>query len=86
MEITSGQRTLALEMVQKLAYASSEAEHDDLYAQLQIDVPIEVEKYFNENWHSIMSEWVQMDGHSNAYFQFQYNRLILSFNVRHWLP
>ena len=35
MRITSGQRTLALEMVQKLAYTSSKAEYDDLYAQLQ---------------------------------------------------
>ena len=58
MGITSGQRTLSLEMVQKLAYASSEAEYNDLYAQLQTDVPSEVVKYFDENWHPIKSEWV----------------------------
>ena len=45
-------------MVQKLACASSEAEYNDLYAQLQTDVPSEVVKYFDENWHPIKSEWV----------------------------
>lgn len=56
--ISSGQRTLSLEIVQKLAYASSEAKYDTLYAQLQRDAPSEVVKYFNENWHPIKSEWV----------------------------
>ena len=42
--ISSGQRMLSLEIVQKLAYASSEAEYDTLYAQLQRDAPSEVVK------------------------------------------
>ena len=44
---------LSLEIVQKLAYASSEAEYDALYAQLQRDAPQEVVKYYDENWHPI---------------------------------
>ena len=50
---TSGQRTLSLELVQKLAYASSEAEYDELYSQLQKDAPKEVVKYFDVYWHPI---------------------------------
>ena len=49
---------LSLEIVQKLAYATSEAEYDTLYTQLQRNAPSEVMKYFNENWHSIKYEWV----------------------------
>ena len=47
-----------LEIVQKLAYASSEAEYDALYAQLQRDAPQEVVKYYDENWHPIKHVWV----------------------------
>ena len=58
MGISSGQRTLCLELIQKLAYASSESEYDALYTQLQSDAPKEVVLYFNTNWHPIRSEWV----------------------------
>ena len=44
MSITSGQRTLCLELVQKLAYASSEAKYDRLYTQLQADCLTKVVK------------------------------------------
>lgn len=57
MGITSGQRTLSLELVQKLAYAMSEAEYE-LHSQLQKDAPKEVVKYFDANWHPIKNEWV----------------------------
>lgn len=47
-----------MEIVQNAAYASSEAQYDTLYAQLQRDAASEVVKYFNENWHPIKCEWV----------------------------
>ena len=56
--ISAGQRSVSLEIVHKLAYASSEEEYDALYAQLQRDAPQEVVKYYNENWHTIKHEWV----------------------------
>ena len=43
--ITSGQRTLCLEMIQKLAYANSTVEYDSIYARLQRDIPRQVVKY-----------------------------------------
>ena len=58
MGITSGQRTLCLEHVQKMAYASTESEYSCLYDQLERDAPKEVVQYFNNSWHSIRSEWV----------------------------
>ena len=58
MGITAGQRTLCLELVQKMAYALSEDVFNCLHEQFQIDVPKEVAKYFSENWHPIRNEWV----------------------------
>jgi len=57
MGITSGQRTLCLELMQKLVHASSVAEYDSLYTQFRSDAPKEVVSYFDTNWHPIRSEW-----------------------------
>ena len=58
MGISSGQRTLCLELLQKMAYAPSESEYDKIYSQFQNDAPREVVDYFNTNWHVIRKEWV----------------------------
>ena len=58
MGITPGQRSLSLELLQKMAYASTESEYSNLYGQLLRDAPIEVVKYVDENWHPIKNEWV----------------------------
>ena len=42
MGITPGQRTLCLDLVQRMAYASSEAQYISLYDQFQKDVPKQV--------------------------------------------
>ena len=58
MGISSGQRTLCLELLQKMAYAPSKSEYDQIYSQFQNDAPREVVDYFNTNWHGIRKEWV----------------------------
>ena len=58
MGISSGQRTLCLELLQKMAHAPSESDYMALYSQFQNDAPREVVIYFNTNWHQIRSEWV----------------------------
>ena len=58
MGISSGQRTLCLELLQKMAHVPSEADYMALYSQFQNDAPREVVIYFNTNWHPIRSEWV----------------------------
>ena len=52
--ITAGQRTACLEMVQKLAYASSAAKYTELYEEFQRDASKEVIAYFNKSWHPII--------------------------------
>ena len=58
MGITSGQRTLCLELVQKMAYAYSDEVYNQLYSQFMKDAPREVAAYFNLNRHTIRKEWV----------------------------
>ena len=60
MGISSWQRNVCLELLQKICYAHSEADYSDLYSQFQICAPKEVVSYYDENWHPIIirSEWV----------------------------
>jgi zinc finger SWIM domain-containing protein 3 len=76
MGITSGQRTLCLELVQKMAYSYSELEYSNLYAEFQSSAPKEVVGYFNDNWHAINDEWVLgMKSCSGNFLNFTNNRL-----------
>lgn len=56
--ILPGQKILCLELLQKLAYASSEQHYNEVYLELVQDAPQTVVRYYNDNWHSIRSEWV----------------------------
>ena len=58
MGITTGERTLCLELVQKMTYALSNDVYNSIHEHFQRDVPKEVVKYFSENWHPIRNEWV----------------------------
>ena len=76
MGITSGQRTVCLEVVQKMAYAHSEPEYLNLYAEFRRSCPKEVISYFNENWHPIKNEWVLgMKSCTGNFLNFTNNRL-----------
>ena len=78
--ITAGQKTACLEMLQKLAYACSEAQYNELYSQFQRDAPKEVITYFNANWHLIKDEWVLgLKSSCGSFLNFTNNRLE-SFN------
>lgn len=56
--ITSGQRSLALEIFQKMAYATSEKEYEMLCKELHDSAPKTVYDYFMANWAHIKDEWV----------------------------
>ena len=58
MGISSGQRLHCLELVQKMAYAISEAEYLDIYSEFENSAPRTVKSYFDENWRDIRDEWV----------------------------
>ena len=76
MGITSGQRSHCLEMLQKLAYATSPAQYGDLYTEFQGSAPQTVQDYFEENWHGIRDEWVLgMKSNCGNFLNFTNNRL-----------
>lgn len=58
MGITSGQRTMCLEMLQQMAYATSETRYRDIYNRFCMCAPPVVVAYFQENWHPIRDQWV----------------------------
>ena len=57
-EKTPGERMLALEIFQKMAYASSEKEYESLCKELKDNTPKSVYDYFSDNWAPIKTEWV----------------------------
>ena len=61
--ITQGERSMCLELLLKMVYASNEEEYLKLYDELK-NAPQRVVEYFQNNWHSIRHEWV--DGLKNA--------------------
>ena len=76
MGITAGQRTACLEMVQKLAYASSAVKYTELCEELKRHALKEVIAYFNKNWHPIKDEWVLgMKSDCGSFLNFTNNRL-----------
>ena len=56
--ITSGERTLALEIFQRMAYASSEEQYESICKELNDVAPRQVCDYFKNNWAEIKNEWV----------------------------
>lgn len=50
MGITSGQRNMCLEMLQQLAYATTEEKYDELYKNFRACAPSTVLEYFDSNW------------------------------------
>ena len=59
MKITQAQRDASLEMVQRLAYASTAEEYKRLYDGLCENCPLTMKDYYNKNWHQIKEEWVK---------------------------
>ena len=58
MGITSGQRNLCLELLQQMAYSTSEENYHDIYSRFCECAPPTVVTYFSEQWHPIRKQWV----------------------------
>lgn len=56
--ITSAERVLALEIIQKMAYAKTNDEYLELYQDLKGAKLPSVTQYFETNWHPIKDQWV----------------------------
>ena len=80
--ITSGQRVCSLELLQKMAYASSEKEYQALYDELQEALPPQVIEYFDTNWHDIHEEWVLHGKAKSGSFLNSTNNRLESINAK----
>ncbi|XP_031330058.1 uncharacterized protein LOC116161019 [Photinus pyralis] len=57
MGITPSQRTLSLELIQKLVYAKTDDDYEKYMQGLKDSVPRTVYEYFMKNWHNTKDEW-----------------------------
>ncbi|XP_040079462.1 zinc finger SWIM domain-containing protein 1-like [Ixodes scapularis] len=56
--VTRVEQETALDILQRMVYAKSEEEYQELYALLQTSAARAVVEYFDDNWHTIHEEWV----------------------------
>ena len=80
--ITAGQRTFSLELIQKMAYASSNEEYQELFDDLQCSAPENVKEYFNKNWAPIKDEWVLHHKAMSGSFLNSTNNRLESLNAK----
>lgn len=79
--ITAGQRDTAKEIFQKMVYAKTSSQYEQLYARLQ-DLPQSVKDYFNDNWHHIKDEWTVSEKFMQSNFLNTTNNRIESMNAK----
>ena len=82
MGITSGQRNCCLDLLQSMAYATSEEKYLELYATFKSTVPLPVLNYFNEQWHQIRHQWVMGMKYSSGNFLNSTNNRLESLNAK----
>ncbi len=80
--ISSGQRNLCLELLQQLAYATSEEKYMDIYTRFRDSAPAEVLRYFNDNWHAIRNQWALGMKYSSGNFLNGTNNRLESLNAK----
>ncbi len=80
--ISSGQCNLCLELLQQMAYATSEEKYMDIYIRFKDCVPVQVLKYFDDNWHSIRMQWALGMKYSSGNFLNGTNNRLESLNAK----
>ena len=80
--ISSGQRNLCLELLQQLAYSTSEEKYMNTYSRFKDSAPAEVVKYFDDNWHSIRKQWALGMKYSSGNFLNGTNNRLESLNAK----
>ncbi|XP_043271633.1 uncharacterized protein [Venturia canescens] len=79
--ITSGQRDTAKEIIQKMVYARSEEQYQQLYQELN-KLPNSIVDYFNSNWHEIRHEWSMSNNFMQSNFLNITNNRLESLNAK----
>jgi len=80
--ISASQRSVALELLQKLAYARSESDYARLHQQLTSNCAKPICDYFNKNWHPIHQQWVMGIVAENGNFLNTTNNRLEAFNSK----
>ena len=73
---------LALEIIQKMAYAKSATEYAELHQDLHGANLKSVTEYFNNNWHPIKEQWVDGLKNDNVTFQNRTNNRLECINQK----
>lgn len=80
--ITTGERLLALKILQKIAYACSERQYNQLYEEFITSVAKPILEYYISNWHPIRDEWVLgLKFATGSLMNRTNNRLKISFKI-----
>nr|XP_047141062.1 zinc finger SWIM domain-containing protein 1-like [Hydra vulgaris] len=82
MGITSEERRLCLEILQKMTYAKTEEDYANLYQSLKSTKINSVICYFEDNWHKIHNEWVEGLKSTNLTFLNRTNNRLESLNQK----
>ena len=82
MGISTGQRNMCLELLQRMAYSPTEDKYSELYSQLKSCAPSAVITYFNENWHPIKNQWTMGMKYSTGNFLNNTNNRLESLNAK----
>ena len=56
--ITAGERAVCLEILQRMAYSTTEDEYRSTVSHFNECAPLSVKEYFRENWEPIHNQWV----------------------------
>lgn len=80
--ITSAERVLALEIMQKMAYAKTSDEYLVLHQELKDTKLASVKDYFDTNWHPIKEQWVDGLKSENITFMNRTNNRIECINQK----
>lgn len=80
--ISLRERNLALEIVGKMAYATTEEEYQTLFQEMEASAPRSVREYFTANWHDIRAQWVDGLQNKTANFMNRTNNQLESTNQK----
>lgn len=82
MGISASQRNLCLELLQQMAYSTSEEKYMALYLRFKDSASLPVIEYFDEHWHKIRNEWALGMKYSTGNFLNGTNNRVESLNVK----
>ncbi|XP_052063113.1 uncharacterized protein LOC127702849 [Mytilus californianus] len=82
MGISSAQRYVALELIQKLVHSTSEEDYKANLKLIETTCPRQIFKYIETNWHEIRNEWVLGLNYFEGSLMNTTNNRIESFNQK----